>query len=153
MKRIFCLGMVMMLLLCSCGDGSSSGKEETNTPDLQSSLELSVQDTPSASFGEKKTIFEEFETSLSNAAYEYENVTMAAELVGAKVGVKYKFNFGTVELYQFEDGSKDLQEAIADGGLHMEGFGVFPCHFNGNLALLIDVTENEDSLLEMFNAL
>ncbi len=78
---------------------------------------------------------------------------MGAEFVGASSGEKYKFDFGTVELYRFDEGSDTLSKAVEDGGLTLEGFGVFPCHFNGSLAAIIDVTENEDALLDLFNSL
>ena len=69
------------------------------------------------------------------------------------MGMKYKFDFGQLEIYQFEDDSEALSKAIGDKGLTLEGFGIFPCKFNGNLALLIDVTENEDDLLSIFDDL
>lgn len=99
------------------------------------------------------TPFDKFKSALDNAGYSYETVAMAADLVGAQSGTKYKFDFGTVELYQFEEGSDILKSAVANGGLSLPGFGVFPCHFKGNLALIVDVNENEDAILNLFNSL
>lgn len=78
---------------------------------------------------------------------------MGAELVGAKAGQKYTFDFGKIEIYQFEDGSEALEKAVSDGGVTLEGFGVFPCEFNGNLAAIVELSENEEAILNLFNSL
>lgn len=130
--------------------------EPSNTQSSQStqpSQQPSVPDSSDPPSDGVKTPFEDFEAGLTDAGYKFETVIMAAELVGAKTGMKYKLDFGSAELYQFESGSDALKKAVEDGGLNLEGFGTFPCHFNGDLAVIIDVTENEDSLLDLFNEL
>lgn len=158
-KRIIsCLiASTILFSITACkgtGKSSSASNASVNSStstDNQSSQAQSPTNTPEGK--SDKTPFERFSAALDDAKYSYESVVMGAELVGAKSGIKYKFDFGKVELYQFEDDSEALTKAIADNGLTLEGFGVFPCKFNGNLAILIDVTENEDNLLSLFNAL
>ncbi|NBI68227.1 hypothetical protein D1646_15740 [Pseudoflavonifractor sp. 60] len=149
----FALAGVMCLSMAAC-KGEEKSSPSNSIPSDSSASSSQAQSSsiaPESKGGE--TPFERFAAELDDANYSYESVVMAAELVGAKIGMKYKFDFGKVELYQFEDGSEALSKAINDNGLTMEGFGVFPCQFNGNLALLIDVTENEDNLLSIFTGL
>lgn len=143
MKKIITLALsLLLLLLTACGQ--TAAPAQSDAPDQA--------DTPPTQ-EETGTPFDRFEASLDDAGYTYETVTMAAELVGARIGVKYKFDFGTVELYQFEDGSDALAQATEDGGLTLEGFGVVRCDFNGSLAAVFDVTENSDTLHALFEAL
>lgn len=141
MKRMIVI-VLSLLLLTACGQADPA---PAANPD---------SDAPSVSTPEETgTPFDRFEAGLDDAGYTYETVSMAAELVGAHMGVKYKFDFGTVELYQFEDGSDALTKAVQDGGLTLEGFGVVRCELNGTLAAIVSVTENEDTLLSLFNGL
>lgn len=151
MKKVISLVLALSLLvaLVACGSTSTSSQDGTGAPQ-PSAAETDTVVEPSASSEDTQTPFERFEEALSSTGYEYEAVVMAAELVGAHAGMKYKFDFGTVELYQFEEGSDTLSKAVEDGGITLEGFGVFPCEFNGNLAAVFDVTENEDILLSLF---
>ena len=143
MKKTTVLALsLLLLLLTACGQTAAPASSDTpNQADVPPVQE--VAGTP----------FDRFEASLDDAGYAYETVTMAAELVGARIGVKYKFDFGTVELYQFEDDSDALAQATKDGGLMLEGFGVVRCDFNGSLAAIFDVTENGDTLHTLFEAL
>lgn len=141
MKRMIVV-VLSLLLLTACGQADPAPADNSGT------------DAPSVSAPEEtSTPFDRFEAGLNDAGYTYETVPMAAELVGAHMGVKYKFDFGTVELYQFEDGSDALAKATQDGGLTLEGFGVVRCELNGDLAAVVSVTENEDALLSLFNGL
>lgn len=141
MKRMIVV-VLSLLLLTACGQADPAPADNSCT------------DAPSVSAPEEtSTPFDRFEAGLNDAGYTYETVPMAAELVGAHMGVKYKFDFGTVELYQFEDGSDALAKATQDGGLTLEGFGVVRCELNGDLAAVVSVTENEDALLSLFNGL
>lgn len=141
MKRMIVVAL-SLLLLTACGQADPAPADNSGT------------DAPSVSAPEETgTPFDRFEAGLNDAGYTYETVPMAAELVGAHMGVKYKFDFGTVELYQFEDGSDALAKATQDGGLTLEGFGVVRCELNGDLAAVVSVTENEDALLSLFNGL
>lgn len=153
----FALAGIMFLSMTACKGREKSSPSNSipsgssTSTDSHSSQAYNSSKVPEIKSNE--TPFDRFAAGLDDANYSYESVVMAAELVGAKTGMKYKFDFGKVELYQFEDSSDALSKAIDDGGLTMEGFGVFPCKFNGNLAILIDVTEHEESLLSLFNGL
>lgn len=167
MKKLIALLFALCMLLTACSspkepaDTSNVSTTDTTQEAVQSDAAQDAEDTPA---GEEDTAddpaaqataspFETFQAALDEAGYTYEVVTMGAELVGAAAGEKYKFDFGTVELYQFDEGSAALEQAVADGGLTLEGIGVLPCEFNGNLAALINVTENSDTILNIFQSL
>lgn len=156
-KKTFMLVLALTAMLCltSCGGNSESGKGSADNQSNANQNQVSSQPepTPDSQDSESKTPFETFEESLDNSGYSYEKTVMAAEMVGAKAGIKYTFDFGKVELYEFEENSDELSDAVSNGGLTLEGFGVFPCEFNGNLAALIEVTENQEALLSLFNSL
>jgi len=156
--------MLFVLLLSACGSPSVPTKEAPTSPAEISgnqsettpnqSVTATVQSEPKPDEPPvEETPFDKFQRELDDAGYTYEVVPMAAELVGATSGVKYKLDFGNIEVYQFEDGSEALASAVESGGILLEGFGTFPCDFNGNLAALIDVTENKDAILDLFNSL
>ena len=160
MRKIFLpLSLLFLLLLSSCGNSSEPAASipvtspAPSTSPTESSAPVPSLASPAPLETDKKSPFEKYRSALDNAGYAYEAVTMGAEFVGASSGEKYKFDFGTVELYRFDEGSDTLSKAVEDGGLTLEGFGVCPCHFNGSLAAIIDVTENEDALLDLFNSL
>ena len=81
MKKTTVLALsLLLLLLTACGQTAASASSDTpNQADVPP-----VQE-------EAGTPFDRFEASLDDAGYAYETVTMAAELVGARIGVKYKF--------------------------------------------------------------
>ena len=144
MKKTTVLALsLLLLLLTACGQTAAPASSDTPNQ----------ADVPPVQEEEAGTPFDRLVASLDDAGYGYETVTMAAKLVGAHIGVKYKFDFGTVELYQFEDDSDALAQATKDGGLMLEGFGVVRCDFNGSLAAIFDVTENGDTLHTLFEAL
>ena len=158
MKKAFVSVLLLSLLaLSACGSPSQPAQSDVpassppaTVPDVSTPAPSSPAPTTTAPSANP---FDAFKAALDDAGYSYEVVAMGAELVGASRGEKYKFDFGTVELYQFDDDSDVLSKAIEDGGLTLEGFGVFPCEFNGSLAAIIDVTENADTLLGLFNSL
>lgn len=154
MKKVLLpLLLVVLIVLSACSNPAPSPTGDSSLPASPTSNAPTSLSPESAGDAQSATAFERFENSLDDAGYSYETTTMAANLVGAHIGTKYKFDFGKVELYQLDENSEALSKAVEDGGLYMEGFGVFPCEFNGNLAMLIDVTENEDALLDLFNSL
>ena len=158
MKKAF-VSVLLLSLLALSACGSPSQPAQSDVPASSPPATVPDVSTPAPSSPAPATTapsanpFDAFKAALDDAGYSYEVVAMGAELVGASRGEKYKFDFGTVELYQFDDDSDVLSKAIEDGGLTLEGFGVFPCEFNGSLAAIIDVTENEDALLDLFNSL
>lgn len=149
MKKGLTLGLALALSLslAACGGNTGSQPSAQPTAATQESIAPSAEPTPN------ETPFEKFSSELDSLGYQYQTTTMAAELVGAKTGQKYTFDFGKIEIYQFEEGSEALEQAINDGGVYLEGFGVFPCVFNGTLAAIVDVTENEDQIIDLFNGL
>lgn len=160
-NKVFALILIalMFVAIAGCGPSDTSVSEPVSDgpsfspePSQLASEEPSVPNSTEEP-GETSTPFDRFKRALDNSEYSYEVVPMAAELVGASVGEKYKFDFGTVELYQFDENSEAFSKAKENDGLTLEGFGVFPCRFNGNLAAIIDVAENEDALTDMFDSL
>ena len=158
MKKAF-VSVLLLSLLALSACGSPSQPAQSDVPASSPPATVPDVSTPAPSSPAPATTapsanpFDAFKAALDDAGYSYEVVAMGAELVGASRGEKYKFDFGTVELYQFDDDSDVLSKAIEDGGLTLEGFGVFPCEFNGSLAAIIDATENADTLLGLFNSL
>lgn len=158
MKKAFVSVLLLSLLaLSACGSPSQPAQSDvpaSSPPATVPDVSTPAPSSPApAATAPSANPFDAFKAALDDAGYSYEVVAMGAELVGASRGEKYKFDFGTVELYQFDDDSDVLSKAIEDGGLTLEGFGVFPCEFNGSLAAIIDVTENADTLLGLFNSL
>lgn len=156
MKRTLSLllALVMILSLAACSSSNPAPASPTPAPVSDAPVADAPVTTPDADTPAPATTpFEEFNALLDDAGYSYETVTMGAELVGAKAGEKYKFDFGSFELYQYEDGSETLAQAVQDGGVTLEGFGVMPCVFNGNLVAFVNLTENEDAILSLFNSL
>lgn len=156
MKKFSVLLVVVMvfgLLLSACGEKDVNPTQSVNSVDVTQNVVSSTDPTMEVKTDENKDKFTTFKDKLSESSFTYETVTMGADLVGAVKGEKYKFDFGSVELYEFEEGSDALTTAKDNGGLTLEGFGTFPCEFNGNLAMLIDVTENEDAIKSIFSAL
>lgn len=158
MKKAFVSFLLVSLLaLSACGSSAQSAQPDvpaSSPPATIPDVSTPAPSSPAPTTPEPSPDpFDAFKAALDDAGYSYEVVTMGAALVGASRGEKYKFDFGTVELYQFDDTSNALSKAVEDGGLTLEGFGVSPCEFNGNLAAIIDVTENAGALLNLFNSL
>lgn len=141
----------MCFMLSACGDQQDKNTQESAAPSQQQTVEMSQ--SPSTEEPENNDIsadgFQQFKEGLGGAGYTYETVTMAADLIGAERGEKYKFDFGKVELYRFADGA----EPLATGEVVLDGFGALPIYVNGNYGAIIDVTENEDAIKEIFNSL
>lgn len=146
-KLMLGLALVLSLSLAACGGdtvGQQSSQPSTATPESAA---------PASDPAQHETPFDKFTSGLDSLGYQYETTTMAAELVGAKVGQKYTFDFGQIEIYQFDEESDALNQAVSNGGVYLEDFGTFPCIFNGNLAAFVDLSENEDQIVELFNGL
>lgn len=99
------------------------------------------------------TKFEQFEKALNDNNIAFEKTVMAAEMVGAVEGCKYKFDNGKFELYRFENGSDALKKATENKSIHLEGIGSFPAEINNDLAAIVDVEKNKDLLIEIFNSI
>lgn len=120
-KAIVFLGIIALILcMVSCA-------KDTDTD----------QSTASGGSTGTKTVFEQFEAGLQGKDISYEKVAMAADLVGAKEGVKYKIGEGSVELYVFDETSEAYKTANTKQALSMEGFGEFSAKVANGKALLV----------------
>lgn len=149
MKKKLILGLALALSLSLAACGGDTGAQQSTQPSTTSTEST----TPASEPAQNETPFDKFASELDSLGYQYETTTMAAELVGAKVGQKYTFDFGQIEIYQFDEGSDALNQAVSDGGLYLEDFGTFPCIFNGNLAAIVDLSANESEIVDLFNGL
>lgn len=143
MKRILSsfVVLILALTLSACG-GTDKGNIPASTP--ISTIEPTVQNLDQ---------FVIFETALTDSGYIFEKVDMAAEMLGAESGAKYKFDFGTVELYMYDKDSDAYQAALSSGKVTLEGIGDFEATINNGMAIIIDVSSNEEAILELFNNL
>ena len=116
MKKFLVSASVLLCFSLSACGSTTSGQPASSAPSpsespAPSAVQQSAAPSPSADPSvESTTPFEQFRSSLDDAGYTYEVTTMAAELVGASSGEKYKFDFGTVELYQFDEDSDALAQ-------------------------------------------
>lgn len=133
--------VVATLSACSTG-GTNNSRIETS----EATTQFTQQVEATKGLGHAADGFSQFKDALDNAGYPYEVVQMGAELVGAERGEKYKFDFGTVELYRFSSGA----DALTNGEIALEGFGSFPIEVSGQYGAIISVTANEDEIKEMF---
>ena len=133
-RRIVLLFLTMLLMLGIVGCQNSETNNDAKAPEEPA-----------------LTKFEQFEKGLNDNNITFEKTVMAAEMVGAVEGYKYKFDDGKFELYRFEDGSDALKQATENKSIHLEGFGSFPVEINNNLAGIVDVENNKDTLMEIFN--
>ena len=87
------------------------------------------------------TVFEQFENALIEKNLTFEKVTMAADLVGAEQGIKYKLQNENVELYRFDTSSDSYVVAEETQSLKMDGFGSFDATVIDGYAMLSDNLE------------
>lgn len=93
--------------------------------------------TQSTTEVQQETVFDQFEKELVKANINYEKVTMAADLVGAAQGVKYKIDNGAVELYLFDEASDAYKSAEAKQAISLDGFGDMRAKVDNGMALLV----------------
>lgn len=139
------LAMLTAVTLTACGNEPAENSSGATTPPSSQTTEQQNTTTPDAA----ADAFEQFKAALDDAGYTYEVVPMAAELVGAERGEKYKFDFGSVELYRFAAGA----DPLTSGEVTLEGFGAFPIEVNGDYGLLVSLDENEDAIKAIFDEL
>lgn len=133
MKRILLVLLTIIIILGLAGCTGGAGATNMEKTDNQ-----------------KLTAFEQFEKGLKDNNLTYEKVIMAADMVGAVEGYKYKFESGKAEVYRFDKDSKALKDASENKSLRLEGFGSFPAEINGNFVLLVDDRINNDSIMKIF---
>lgn len=141
MRKISLLFLTLLLLTIGIVGCQSKETNETN----KDASDSQVYEEPTL------TKFEQFEKGLNDKKITFEKNVMAAEMVGAVEGYKYKFVDGKIELYRFEKGSDALKQVTENKSVHLEGFGSFPVEINNNLAAIVDVSNNKDILMEIFN--
>lgn len=136
MKKVLTVLVALILIIGVTGCGKQDANVEITTSSEQ-----------------QLTAFEQFEKGLEDEGLEYEKVTMAAEMLGAIEGYKYKFESGKAEIYRFDKDSDTIKDAAENKSLYMEGFGSFPVEVNGNLALIVEDDENSKVISKIFNAI
>lgn len=154
------LATAMVATLSACGTAETEGTEPATQPETQQVEQQETQETQESQAAKETQeqqeteaaatdAFDQFKDALDDAGYTYEVTQMAAEMVGAERGEKYTFDFGSVEMYRFPDGA----DALTSGEVTLEGFGAFPVEVNGNYGLVVSLTENEDAIMAIFEAL
>lgn len=149
MKRLILILSILTVLLFVGGCGKKEDLQENKkTNDVNENIENPQINT--------MTAFEQFESNLASKNIAYEKVIIAAEMVGAAEGYKYKMPDGKVELYRFEKDSDALKSVRENKSITLEGFGSFPVSINDEnkeIAILIDTENNNETILEIFNSI
>lgn len=122
MKRI--LALVLSLIVVVSLFGCTSGEKNMSTDDS------TIGDV-------KETVFEQFESRLTKEGIRYEKVSMAADLIGAKEGAKYKIGEGSVELYLFDESSDAYVNAEKKQAVTLEDFGDIDAMVADGMALMV----------------
>lgn len=130
MKKLIVMFLVTIFICGLVGCGANNITDETASGTNQTQGE------------ESKTVFDRFEQALSDKDITFEKIQMAADLVGAKQGVKYKIGNGSVELYSFDKSSETYRTAEDKQALTLEGFGDFSCVVTNGYALLVNDLES-----------
>jgi hypothetical protein len=134
MKKI-ALFLALALILAGCAGAPSQSA-------TGSSAAVSAVAPGSSVVAEKVSeptgIFAKFEDAITTKGYKFEKVLMAAELVGAEEGYKYKLDAGKVEIYIFDTNSEAFKKAAETNKLNLEGFGEFPALIKENFAVITD---------------
>ena len=153
----------LMLALAACGANEAQvAASQTQTeqqkespapaetaPTPAETPEQAQQPEPEQTAG---TVFEQYEAALDKQGISFEKVQMAAEIVGAAEGAKYKIDGGAVELYLFDTESEAYKTAAEKQALTMQGFGDFPATVEKGMALVVSDLESEP-YLEIFHSL
>lgn len=98
-----------------------------------------------------KNKFEQMEEQLAKMGIQYEEIAMAANLIGAVEGKKYKTAEGNIELYRFEGAA--LEKVTTDKRVTLGGFGDIPVVLNGDFAMIITLSSKKDTVTEAFSKL
>lgn len=147
MKRAAAL-LLACAALCAAMTGCGSQQEQNVT----SSAQEGPEQTPSGEPESAGTVFEQYEAGLEAQGISFEKVQMAAEIVSAAEGMKYKIGDGAVELYLFDEGAEAYVAAEEKQALTLEGFGDFPATVENGMALVVSDLEG-DAYLEIFRSL
>lgn len=153
MKRAAAL-LLTYTALCAAltGCGSQQEQEDKQEQNVTSSVQEGPEQTPSGEPESAGTVFEQYEAGLEAQGISFEKVQMAAEIVGAAEGAKYKIGEGAVELYLFDKAGEAYAAAEEKQALTMEGLGDFPAKVENGMALVVSDLES-DPYLEIFHTL
>ena len=91
------------------------------------------------------TAFEKFEKALDGKNITYEKVRMAAEMIGAKEGYKYKTGSGNIEMYEYDKTSSAYQTAEAEQKITSD-YGSYDATVLNGFALVSD----DQSVIDLF---
>lgn len=139
MKKIFSLLLCCFMIFGLVGCGSSDSKNET-------------ADTPTKEETKKELSFDTIKKALQDNGYSItKETTMGADLIGAKSGIKYATDKGSIEFYQFDKTSDAYKKAEKDGVVSMEGFGDFKVVLNNDFAMMSD--KKSEDLIKLFKSL
>lgn len=138
MKRIV-TGFVLLTILAGC-----SNEEDKVVVAGNKEVDSIVQ--------EETDFFKKFENELSGKYTIIEEVTMAAEMVGAIEGHKYVVaDDNSAEIYLFDEESDTYKAAKETGKLRLDGFGQFDIIMNGLYGI---VKENaSDDVIDIFKSI
>lgn len=144
MKRKIALFTILILILGLCACGTKETSDETsNKPSTN-------QESNESSNEKLETIFEQFENELTAHEYTYEKVTMAAEMIGAKRGIKYKFaDDVAAELYEFDESSEAYTNAQKSNSITLEDIGSFEATVKCGYALISD----DQTIIDIFESI
>ncbi|MFQ6861782.1 MAG: hypothetical protein ACLROI_00370 [Beduini sp.] len=141
MKKGFSLLLVAVLLFGIAGcSPKDDGKKETNT------------DTPTKEETNKELSFDTIKKVYEDNGYTIsEETEMAASMIGAKSGFKYKTDKGSLEFYEFDKTSDAYKKAESEGIITLEGFGDFEIVVNNGFAIM--KTEYNEEAVKLFQSL
>lgn len=146
--------LLACVALCAAmtGCGSQQEQEETQQQGAISSEQEEQEQMQSEVPESAGTIFEQYEAGLEAQGISFEKVQMAAEIVGAAEGAKYKIGDGAVELYLFDEAEDAYAQAFEKQSLTMEGFGAFPATVENGMAIIISDLE-EEAYLDIYHSI
>lgn len=141
MKKGLPLLLAAVLLFGATGCSSKDdGKKEGNA------------DTPTKEETKKELSFNTIKKAFEDDGYTIsEETEMAASMIGAKNGIKYKTDKGSLEFYEFDKTSEAYKKAETDGIITLEGFGDFEIVVNNGFAMM--KTEYNEEAVKLFQAL
>lgn len=141
MKKGLSLLLAAVLLFGIAGCSSKDdGKKEGNT------------DTPTKEETKKELSFDTIKKAYEDNGYTIsEETEMAASMIGAKSGIKYKTDKGSLEFYEFDKTSDAYKKAESEGIITLEGFGDFEIVVNNGFAIM--KTEYNEEAVKLFQSL
>lgn len=170
MKKKLIIPLIAVSILCTaCGSSTESINEET----ASAPSEITTEDISAAAESLQETIQNEIDNIVSSYAPQevtqsldslcqyFENsglvsgerIEMAADMVGAVSGVKYKDC--NVEIYQYDTDSQKYKDLVSTGSVTLEGFNVevTPSAIHNEYVLICDEAPNKDEIISAFNSL